>query len=71
MKEDINRVGAQVMHAERTSKEDINRVDAHVIQVETNLKNDIHHAQERTIKWLSLIVAVAVIIIGMLTYIKG
>ena len=44
---------------------------AQVMRVETNLKNDIHHAQERTIKWLSLIVAVAVIIIGMLTYIKG
>ena len=62
---------ARIMRAERTAKEDINRVGAQVMRVETNLKNDIHHAQERTIKWLSLIVAVAVIIIGMLTYIKG
>ena len=47
-------------------------------RVETNLKNDIIRVEERInrvegqmIKWLTLIVGVAVIIIGALTYIKG
>ena len=47
-------------------------------RVETNLKNDIIRLEERInrvegqmIKWLTLVVGVAVIIIGVLTYIKG
>ena len=47
-------------------------------RVETNLKNDIIRVEDRInrvegqmIKWLTLIVGVAVIIIGVLTYIKG
>ena len=63
LKEEINRVDTHVIHVEKTLKEDINRV-------ETNLKNDINRVQEQTIKWLSLIIAFAVIIIGALTYIK-
>ncbi len=47
-----------------TLKNDINRV-------ETNLKNDINRVEGQTIKWLSLVIAVAVIILGILTYIKG
>ena len=62
---------ARVLHAEKTFKEDVNRVETRVLQAEKTLKEDINRAQEQTIKWLSLIVAVAVIIIGMLTYIKG
>ena len=48
-----------------------------IIRVETNLKNDINRMEERInrvegqmIKWLTLIVGVAVIIISTLTYIK-
>ena len=70
MKEEINRVENRVIHVEKTLKEDINRV-------ETNLKNDIDRLEEhisrmegKIIKWMSLMVAVAVIIIGVLTYIK-
>ena len=55
-----------------------NRVEEHINRVETNLKNDIIRVEERInrvegqmIKWLTLIVGVAVIIIGALTYIKG
>ena len=57
LKEDINRV-------ETGLKNDINRV-------ETNLKHDINRVEGQTIKWLSLVIAVAVIILGILTYMKG
>ena len=74
LKEDINRVETRVIHVEKTLKEDINRVETNskegINRVETNLKNDINRVQEQTIKWLSLIIAFAVIIIGALTYIK-
>ena len=85
LKEDINRVETglkeEINQVETGLKDEINRVDTHVIQVEaglkndinrveTNLKNDINRVQEQTIKWLSLIIAFAVIIIGALTYIK-
>ena len=53
------------------------RVEERINHVETNLKNDIIRMEERInrvegqmIKWLTLIVGVAVIIIGALTYIK-
>ena len=49
----------------------INRVENNINRVETNLKNDINRVEGQMIKWLSLIVAVAVIIIGVLTYMKG
>ena len=49
----------------------INRVENNINRVETNLKNDINRAEGQMIKWLSLIVAIAVIIIGALTYMKG
>ena len=63
-------------------EERINRVETNlkndIIRVETNLKNDINRMEERInrvegqmIKWLTLIVGVAVIIIGALTYLKG
>ena len=63
-------------------EERINRVETNlkndIIRVETNLKNDIIRVEERInrvegqmIKWLTLIVGVAVIIIGALTYLKG
>lgn len=48
-----------------------NRVENNINRVETNLKNDIIRAEGQMIKWLSLIVAIAVIIIGALTYMKG
>ena len=54
------------------------RVEERINRVETNLKNDIIRVEERInrvegqmIKWLTLIVGVAVIIIGALTYLKG
>ena len=49
---------------ESTLKNDINRV-------ETNLKSDINRVEGQTIKWLSLLIAVAVIILSFLIYIKG
>ena len=68
LKEDINRV-------ETGLKEDINRVETNlkndINRVETNLKNDINRVEGQTIKWLSLVIAVAVIILGILTYMKG
>ena len=57
LKNDINRV-------ENTLKSDINRL-------ETNLKSDINRLERQTIKWSSLLIAVAVIIISLLTYFKG
>ena len=71
MNEGFNRV-------ETNLKNDIIRVEERVNRVETNLKNDINRMEERInrvegqmIKWLTLIVGVAVIIIGALTYLKG
>ena len=68
LKEDLNRV-------ETSLKEDINRVETglkeDINRVETNLKNDINRVEGQTIKWLSLVIAVAVIILGILTYMKG
>ena len=59
-------------------KQLMNLMNAGFNRVETNLKNDIIRVEERInrvegqmIKWLTLIVGVAVIIIGALTYIKG
>ena len=53
----------------------INRVETNlkndIVRTETNLKNDINRVEGQMIKWLSLIVAIAVIIIGALTYMKG
>ena len=49
---------------ESTLKSDINHV-------ENTLKSDINRVEGQTIKWLSLLIAVAVIILGLLTYIKG
>ena len=49
---------------ESTLKSDINHV-------ENTLKSDINRMEGQTIKWLSLLIAVAVIILGLLTYIKG
>ena len=71
MNEGFNRV-------ETNLKNDIIRVEERINRVETNLKNDINRMEERInrvegqmIKWLTLIVGVAVIIIGALTYLKG
>ena len=59
-------------------KQLMNLMNAGFNRVETNLKNDIIRVEDRInrvegqmIKWLTLIVGVAVIIIGALTYIKG
>ena len=60
----INQMNAGFNRLENTLKSDINRV-------ETNLKSDINRVEGQTIKWLSLLIAVAVIILGLLTYIKG
>ena len=60
----INQMNAGFNSLESTLKNDINRV-------ETNLKSDINRVGGQTIKWLSLLIAVAVIILGLLTYIKG
>ena len=71
MNEGFARVEERVNRVETNLKNDI-------IRVETNLKNDINRMEERInrvegqmIKWLTLIVGVAVIIIGALTYLKG
>lgn len=60
----INQMNAGFNRLESTLKNDINRV-------ETNLKSDINRVEGQTIKWLSLLIAVAVIIISLLTYFKG
>ncbi len=60
----FTRVENNIIRVETTLKNDINRV-------ETNLKNDINRVEGQTIKWLSLVIAVAVIILGILTYVKG
>ena len=52
-------------------KQLMNLMNAGFNRVETNLKNDIIRVEGQMIKWLTLIVGVAVIIIGVLTYIKG
>ena len=71
MNEGFARVEERVNRVETNLKNDI-------IRVETNLKNDINRMEERInrvegqmIKWLTVIVGVAVIIIGALTYLKG
>ena len=64
MNEGFNRV-------ETNLKNDIIRMEERINRVETNLKNDIIRVEGQMIKWLTLIVGVAVIIIGALTYIKG
>ena len=60
----INQMNAGFNRLENSLKSDINRV-------ETNLKSDINRVEAQTIKWLSLLIAVAVIIISLLTYFKG
>ncbi len=60
----INQMNAGFNGLENSLKSDINRV-------ETNLKSDINRVEGQTIKWLSLLIAVAVIIISLLTYFKG
>ena len=60
----INQMNAGFNGLESTLKNDINRV-------ENSLKSDINRVEGQTIKWLSLLIAVAVIILSFLTYIKG
>ncbi len=60
----INQMNAGFNRLENSLKSDINRL-------ETNLKNDINRLERQTIKWSSLLIAVAVIIISLLTYVKG
>ena len=75
MNEGFNRVENNIRRVETSLKEDINRVETNlkndINRVETNLKNDINRVEGQTIKWLSLVIAVAVIILGILTYMKG
>ena len=75
MNEGFNRVENNIRRVETGLKEDINRVETglkeDINRVETNLKNDINRVEGQTIKWLSLVIAVAVIILGILTYMKG
>ena len=60
----INQMNAGFNSLGNTLKSDINRV-------ENTLKSDINRVEGQTIKWLSLLIAVAVIILSFLTYIKG
>ena len=75
MNEGFNRVENNIRRVETGLKNDINRVETglkeDINRVETNLKNDINRVEGQTIKWLSLVIAVAVIILGILTYVKG
>ncbi len=75
MNEGFNRVENNIRRGETGLKEDINRGETglkeDINRVETNLKNDINRVEGQTIKWLSLVIAVAVIILGILTYMKG
>ncbi len=75
MNEGFNRVENNIRRVETGLKEDINRVENNlkndINRVENNLKNDINRVEGQTIKWLSLVIAVAVIILGILTYMKG
>ncbi len=68
------------MNADNTRIEDqtadrfeqlINQMNAGFNRLENTLKSDINRVEGQTIKWLSLLIAVAVIILGLLTYIKG
>ena len=77
MNEGFARVEERINRVETNLKNDILRVEERINHVETNLKNDIIRMEERInrvegqmIKWLTLIVGIAVIIIGALTYIK-
>ena len=71
----INQMNAGFNGLESTLKSDINRVEtslkSDINRVETSLKSDINRVEGQTIKWLSLLIAVAVIIISFLTYITG
>ena len=71
----INQMNAGFNSLENTLKSDINRVEntlkSDINRMETSLKNDINRVEGQTIKWLSLLIAVAVIIISFLTYITG
>ena len=49
----------------------INQMNAGFNGLESTLKNDINRVEGQTIKWLSLLIAVAVIILSLLTYFKG
>ena len=49
----------------------INQMNAGFNRLEITLKSDINRVEGQTIKWLSLLIAVAVIILSFLTYIKG
>ena len=49
----------------------INQMNAGFNRLENSLKSDINRVEGQTIKWLSLLIAVAVIIISLLTYFKG
>ena len=78
MNEGFNRVETNLKNDIIRVEERINRMEERINRVETNLKNDIIRMEERInrvegqmIKWLTLIVGVAVIIIGALTYLKG
>ena len=59
-----NQMNAGFNRLENSLKSDINRL-------ENNLKSDINRLERQTIKWSSLLIAVAVIIISLLIYFKG
>lgn len=71
----INQMNAGFNGLENTFKNDINHVEntlkRDINRVETSLKSDINRVEGQTIKWLSLLIAVAVIILSFLTYIKS
>ena len=70
-----NRMNAVFNRLENSLKSDINRLETNlkndINRLETNLKSDINRLERQTIKWSSLLIAVAVIIISLLTYFKG
>ncbi len=49
----------------------INQMNAGFSRLENTLKSDINRVEGQTIKWLFLLIAVAVIILSLLTYFKG
>ena len=59
----------------KQNAKDIRRVEAQAIdrfEHLVNLMNEgFNRVEGQTIKWLSLVIAVAVIILGILTYMKG
>lgn len=71
----ISQMNAGFNSLENTLKSDINRVEntlkSDINRAETSLKSDINRVEGQTIKWLSLLIAVAVIILSFMTYIKG